>query len=243
MNFRHLVSRIVLFTAAVALSHATAAAPFTNGNFETPGGPGSITFLPLGPGSGNTAPAGWTEGGPANDPSQHAEVFYQSSSAFGIVGISGDLSIGFGGNGSTGGTLSQTFDTTPGVQYTVNYFVTDQQGNGGNQSFQVEALNGASLLSSVNGSIPDLPLNAFFNWLAGPALSFTATGTSTTLSFIDTSTLAACCNWALDGVTVNGPAINGGVPEPSTWAMMLVGFAGVGFMTFRRKSKPATMIA
>jgi hypothetical protein len=28
------------------------------------------------------------------------------------------------------------------------------------------------------------------------------------------------------------------VPEPSTWAMMILGFAGIGFMTYRRKSKP-----
>jgi hypothetical protein len=27
------------------------------------------------------------------------------------------------------------------------------------------------------------------------------------------------------------------VPEPSTWAMMILGFAGVGFMTYRRKNK------
>ena len=29
------------------------------------------------------------------------------------------------------------------------------------------------------------------------------------------------------------------VPEPSTWAMMIIGFAGIGFMAYRRKSKPA----
>jgi outer membrane lipase/esterase len=29
------------------------------------------------------------------------------------------------------------------------------------------------------------------------------------------------------------------VPEPSTWAMLLLGFAGVGFMAYRRKSKSA----
>jgi hypothetical protein len=29
------------------------------------------------------------------------------------------------------------------------------------------------------------------------------------------------------------------VPEPTTWAMTLLGFAGVGFMAYRRKSKPA----
>jgi hypothetical protein len=28
------------------------------------------------------------------------------------------------------------------------------------------------------------------------------------------------------------------IPEPSTWAMMLLGFAGVGFLAYRRKSKP-----
>jgi hypothetical protein len=32
------------------------------------------------------------------------------------------------------------------------------------------------------------------------------------------------------------------VPEPSTWAMMILGFAGVGFMAYRRKSK-STLIA
>jgi hypothetical protein len=33
------------------------------------------------------------------------------------------------------------------------------------------------------------------------------------------------------------------VPEPSTWAMMILGFGGVGFMAYRRKSKPALMAA
>jgi PEP-CTERM motif len=33
------------------------------------------------------------------------------------------------------------------------------------------------------------------------------------------------------------------VPEPSTWAMMILGFAGVGFMAYRRKSTPALMAA
>jgi uncharacterized protein (TIGR03118 family) len=33
------------------------------------------------------------------------------------------------------------------------------------------------------------------------------------------------------------------VPEPSTWAMMILGFAGIGFMAYRQKSKPALMAA
>ena len=33
----------------------------------------------------------------------------------------------------------------------------------------------------------------------------------------------------------------GAVPEPSTWAMMILGFAGVGFMAFRRRNKAAAL--
>jgi hypothetical protein len=33
------------------------------------------------------------------------------------------------------------------------------------------------------------------------------------------------------------------VPEPATWALMALGFAGLGFMAYRRKSKPALMAA
>jgi hypothetical protein len=37
------------------------------------------------------------------------------------------------------------------------------------------------------------------------------------------------------GVVIN-PNV-GGIPEPSTWAMMILGFAGVGFMAYRRSRK------
>ena len=33
------------------------------------------------------------------------------------------------------------------------------------------------------------------------------------------------------------------VPEPSTWAMLILGFAGIGFVAYRRKSKPTLMAA
>jgi hypothetical protein len=34
-----------------------------------------------------------------------------------------------------------------------------------------------------------------------------------------------------------------GVPESSTWAMMILGFAGISFMAYRRKSKPTLVAA
>jgi probable HAF family extracellular repeat protein len=39
------------------------------------------------------------------------------------------------------------------------------------------------------------------------------------------------------------PGSVGGVPEPSTWAMLLLGFAGVGFVAYRRKNKANLEIA
>jgi hypothetical protein len=32
------------------------------------------------------------------------------------------------------------------------------------------------------------------------------------------------------------------VPEPSTWAMLLIGFAGVGFITYRRRNQNALLV-
>jgi len=37
--------------------------------------------------------------------------------------------------------------------------------------------------------------------------------------------------------------VEGGVPEPSTWAMMILGFAGIGFMAYRRKNRPTFRFA
>jgi hypothetical protein len=42
---------------------------------------------------------------------------------------------------------------------------------------------------------------------------------------------------------IGGFRIGSPVPEPSTWAMLLIGFAGIGFAAYRRKSKPALMAA
>ena len=37
--------------------------------------------------------------------------------------------------------------------------------------------------------------------------------------------------------------VQSAVPEASTWTMMILGFAAVGFIAYRRKSKPASMAA
>jgi hypothetical protein len=65
---------------------------------------------------------------------------------------------------------------------------------------------------------------------------FTASGSETTLKFAQGD---YCCNGGilLDSVNVSA------VPEASTWAMMIVGFLGVGFLAYRRSSGSALRIA
>jgi hypothetical protein len=41
------------------------------------------------------------------------------------------------------------------------------------------------------------------------------------------------------GVEVGTLEISAAVPEPSTWAMMLLGFAGIGYLTLRRRNQVA----
>ncbi|MDO9385021.1 MAG: PEPxxWA-CTERM sorting domain-containing protein [Hyphomicrobiaceae bacterium] len=43
-------------------------------------------------------------------------------------------------------------------------------------------------------------------------------------------------NPGYEGLAFNAVAA---VPEPSTWAMMILGFAGIGFVTYRRRNKMA----
>ena len=38
----------------------------------------------------------------------------------------------------------------------------------------------------------------------------------------------------VDSITIN-TNLTSAVPEPSTWAMLLLGFAGIGFMGYRRR--------
>jgi hypothetical protein len=35
------------------------------------------------------------------------------------------------------------------------------------------------------------------------------------------------------------PIVTAAVPEASTWAMMILGFTGIGFMTYRRRTAAA----
>jgi hypothetical protein len=69
----------------------------------------------------------------------------------------------------------------------------------------------------------------------GPVTIDSLTANSVTFSYADGTGIP-------NGTYFQAQFVTSAVPEPSTWAMMLLGFAGLGFMAYRRKSKP-TLIA
>ena len=69
-------------------------------------------------------------------------------------------------------------------------------------------------------------------------IGFAATGNVVTIAAI---TGLPEFDFFIDNIHFNEPLVLG-VPEPSTWAMMILGFAGVGFMAYRR-SRKSTMLA
>jgi len=44
-------------------------------------------------------------------------------------------------------------------------------------------------------------------------------------------------------VTASPGFLSPAVPEPSAWAMMILGFFGVGFMAYRRRNQNAALAA
>ena len=206
------------------------AGPFTNGSFETPGAPGGNRFFTAG---SDTFVTGWTHVASAVNNNGSVD-FYSANGAWGINADTESNYIGFGGNGTTGGILFQTFDTVIGTTYTVNYRLTTQQLGGSSiplESVLVEGLNGSTVLNSVSTTFnPQAGV-----WINGNALSFMAASTSSTLRFTDTSdgAVAASVNWGLDTVTVNTGVSS--VPAPATLSM--IGLAGLVLVAFRRRAK------
>jgi hypothetical protein len=63
--------------------------------------------------------------------------------------------------------------------------------------------------------------------------SFTFITDGGNLSFVDLPAGSGNVGNILDNVVLAA------VPEPSTWALMILGFAGVGYMTYRRRKVAA----
>ena len=127
-----------------------------------------------------------------------------------------------------GGTEMVTF-ATPQTSLQIYWGSIDgtpQNMNSFAVSIDGYTLTGTDLVNlgaAGNGSQTDPAANQLVA-ITGLGPFMTATFTSTANAF----------EFSLVTPTVNQ---TGGSPEPSTWAMMMVGFAGLGYAAFRRNSK------
>jgi hypothetical protein len=128
-------------------------------------------------------------------------------------------------NGSTGQpgqlTTNMTFDAGT---YVVSFDLAGSQGGVGS----IDPTSKTTQIAfAIGGTTQSLTL-APFSDLTTYSFTFT-TSAPGRLSFTDLSGGNNNIGNLLDNVSVSA------VPEPSTWAMMILGFFGLGFMGYRRK--------
>jgi len=150
-----------------------------------------------------------------------------------------------------GGTITGTFTvdatvaaTAPGGTLDLTAINLVQTGSGGINSFNFTDTSFASDYLYESPSFYNLTINDGGNDLNlgfdinGGALATIGFGHST----VETEFSGAPI-FIVSGTITEGTGITAAVPEPSTWAMMILGFTGVGFMAYRRKSKPLLIAA
>jgi hypothetical protein len=145
--------------------------------------------------------------------------------------------MGTGPDGTTymtvegGGTEMATW-ATPQTSLSIYWGSIDGNAGGNNNlnslaiTLDGYTLTGADLVALGalgNGSQTDPQANQL--------VTITGLGAFTTATFTST---ANAFEFSLVTPTINQ---TGGTPEPSTWAMMIIGFAGLGYAAFRRNTK------
>ena len=224
MNYKHsLIATIAIVTATVA----PAMAQLTNTDFETPVvGAGSFTTY----GTGSTAITGWTVVGSdvllVN--TTYGELGQGITSFAAQSGVQ-SIDVTGAGNTSPNNGITQSFATTPGQGYQIGFFVGRAAGgtNYATPSTVDLSINGGARASFTNSNSTAGAVNwqQFFS-------TFTATGTTTTVSFLNgtPTTSGGGNNFAgLDNVSIVV------VPEPATALLLAVPLALLGGMATRRR--------
>ena len=216
--------RYALAAVAIGLVPAAASAQLVaNGGFEMPVIPGTCC---------NTVPPdslpGWNvttgnvnvvNGTFNGTPSPGPNLAYQGTQYLDLVG-----------QGGTGG-ISQGLTLTAGNLYNLT-FAYSNNGFAPNESTSASA---SFLIDGLAGTIShstSTPTN--LDWQIFSA-NFVATGPNI-LSFTN---LTGGPN---EGILLDAVSVTG-VPEPGTWAMMVLGFGAIGFATRRRRSLALAQVA
>ena len=206
------------------IASPASAALVQNGSFELGSPIPAGSFTTETPGS--TAVTGWTVDGVSID---YMGTYWQAADGVRSIDLSG--SIWDRDLNSASGAISQTITTVVGKVYKVSFAMAGNPDGPAGDSLKV-------MVTTVNGAFPQVDLflaggvfnsRAAMGWVTKDFL-FRATSTSTSLAFA--SNTDSYYGPALDNVSVTG------IPEPGTWALMIVGFglAGGAIRTARSRS-------
>ena len=197
--------------AALASSPVYAANLLVNGDFEASTSP-------------TTTPTGWTNVGHSDGviPYTIGPVPAYDGNYFYDLGGYGDAS------GPVGDGIQQAVATIVGAAYTLTFGLSSEDVSGQ-----------TVLLVSIGGQNTPFLLTAggtyFLKGFTTQTINYVATSSSTLISFIEQVNMSGGNNDPMIDGVIFSPAA-GGVPEPATWAMMVlgVGFVG-GALRSRRK--------
>jgi hypothetical protein len=128
--------------------------------------------------------------------------------------------------------ITQTISgLTPGAQYYLSFnFAFSQQEKWNGDTLQNLTVGFGNNFTTTTPTF-DLAEHSFSGWKSD-GMFVTANSNSEVLSFLAYGNVPVP-PFAL----VSDVSLTGGVPELSTWAMMLTGFAGLGFAGYRRRAK------
>lgn len=210
-------SRLVLFAVAVSLAPAPlSATSLVNGGFEAPVVPGSCCIT-----SPPTPIPGWT----ATPNVNVVNGTFSSSPSGTNLAKEGNQYLDLVGEGGAG-SISQSFTTVIGQVYNLNFWYSHNLFSGlGSASARLSA---GSLSDSITHS-GGTNANLAWTYYSG---AFTASAASTTLTFVNTT------GGVNEGVFLDAVNVTA-VPEPATWAMLILGFGLIGAAMRRRETKLA----
>lgn len=145
----------------------------------------------------------------------------------------------FDGNRNDGGSVNIAFNAAFAATITnFSFDILNYAQGGPGQSLEVFDKDGNALFGTILAVAPkgvDDGSNNGFDFADGNYVRYSVNSTNGIGGFRITP-FGAEGNVSIDDLSVSIAA----VPEPSTWAMMVLGFAGVGFLAYRR-SKAASL--
>ncbi len=134
------------------------------------------------------------------------------------------------------GTATFQLDSNPTPDFSQSFIGSDQFGFNNVDGTFGGVAGAASTVSFGNGIFSSLSIaaaNLGFTQFNAPTLF---TGDPSNPSFLTGSFTLVNPFFGNGTLTISPVAIGGAVPEPATWAMLLLGIGGIGF-SMRRRSK------